>query len=564
MRTGRPLLALACSSMILAAMLAFTPALAQFSYDRPYRGAIPLRVLLCNFSDAGMPRRTPEQYENFIVGSGMNSLADYWRETSFGSIVLDGSLVLGWYRMGINTRQGVANSRNDRNANFEGCVNRASRSQRPDGQFIDVVITNHNRIVHPAETVDGFGSPGKVFQGENTNITALAHEVGHAMRLAHSFSDRRDRPDWIPDWQLRAEYDDPWDLMSAMNVKAIATHPFSPAGPGLSAYYRDRMGWLEHDKILRFGANGETDQVVDLASLGRPDAAGYHLVRIPFTTTDPNQYLTVEYRTAEGWDAGFERDRVLIHVVTYRDFTSQKEDGPVGYFSFLLRETTGDRDPAQSVNNNGVRIDVVSTDPANGRARVRIRTERPQLCIEPFVWRAARPDDRVCVTGERREQVRRENANYYQFAAPGPRTQGNIRCRDGYVWREATQHDQVCVTPGNRARVREDNRAAKSRTLGFNAYGPNTCKRGFVWRMADKRDWVCVTRQRHGQVAQENRNAAARREPGGGAYGRDTCRQGFVWRSAFPGDRVCVSRESHNKAAKENREANSRLANKEA
>lgn len=82
-------------------------------------------------------------------------------------------------------------------------------------------------------------------------------------------------------------------------------------------------------------------------------------------------------------------------------------------------------------------------------------------CIQGFVWREARPSDRVCVSPKVRDDVAQQNRTRRQrwtSGAYGPQT-----CTQGYVWREAFAGDKVCVTPEFREDARKDNQAARSR-----------------------------------------------------------------------------------------------------
>lgn len=83
-------------------------------------------------------------------------------------------------------------------------------------------------------------------------------------------------------------------------------------------------------------------------------------------------------------------------------------------------------------------------------------------CKPPYVWRAARPDDLVCVTDASRLRVREENRNAHRAIQPGTAN----TCRPGLVWREAFVGDTVCVSELVRDRVRRENAAAAKRRVG--------------------------------------------------------------------------------------------------
>ena len=84
-------------------------------------------------------------------------------------------------------------------------------------------------------------------------------------------------------------------------------------------------------------------------------------------------------------------------------------------------------------------------------------------------------------------------------------------CISGYVWREAKPNDRVCVTPASRTQAAADNHMAPARRQsGGGAYGPATCKQGYVWREAFAGDTVCVTPEARTRTAEENTRAATR------------------------------------------------------
>ncbi|MEV7013608.1 hypothetical protein [Streptosporangium sp. NPDC051022] len=87
---------------------------------------------------------------------------------------------------------------------------------------------------------------------------------------------------------------------------------------------------------------------------------------------------------------------------------------------------------------------------------------------------------------------------------------GPDTCLQGYVWREARPSDRVCVTSSVRDQTAADNAARASRwTSG--EYGAHTCVTGYVWREAFSGDDVCVVPQRRSQAAADNAQASARK-----------------------------------------------------
>jgi hypothetical protein len=69
----------------------------------PHIGAIGSKtrfaVILCQFDDLPPLSISSAAFKNYIAGSGKGSLADYWRDISYGNIDLTASDVYGWYTM---------------------------------------------------------------------------------------------------------------------------------------------------------------------------------------------------------------------------------------------------------------------------------------------------------------------------------------------------------------------------------------------------------------------------------------------------------------------------------
>lgn len=78
-------------------------------------------------------------------------------------------------------------------------------------------------------------------------------------------------------------------------------------------------------------------------------------------------------------------------------------------------------------------------------------------CADGYVWREAVPDDHVCVTPERREEIRAQNQDPDAHRNQNGGQYGVETCEDGYVWREAADGDHICVTPEERDKVAEEN-----------------------------------------------------------------------------------------------------------
>ena len=92
-----------------------------------------------------------------------------------------------------------------------------------------------------------------------------------------------------------------------------------------------------------------------------------------------------------------------------------------------------------------------------------------ETCLQPFVWREAGPEDRVCVPVSSRSQAASENAAHPLRVAPGGGAYGPNTCVAPFVWRDAFAGDQICVTPEMRNQAAAENAAGPARRA-INSY----------------------------------------------------------------------------------------------
>ncbi len=515
-------LAVTCAGIVMVVL----PAPAQAT---PMKGDTPWSVLLCKFRGTAAEPQNAQFFQGFITG--LDGVAGYFVDQSRGRVTLRGSVVRGWYQMLVTLEQSRSRSREQR---IQDCVDAAAAGgyRVPSGNRVIAIINAQ---------VDSGSSNGRVLLDPGAwNVAFAAHEMLHNYGLDHSFSN--DTGYQNAPWSQPGEYDDEWDEMSAAHVHSFQTARFGASGVALNAYHRDELGWLPRNRIMTLGADGRSALIgVSLAPLEVPTAPGVQLIRIPFDPNDLFHYYTVEYRRRTGWSAGIPRDTVLIHEV--RNGTP-----------YLLRNVPVSRDPVQVLDANGVHVVVHSVN--GNTATVSVGSGIVERCVPGYVWREARPSDKVCVTGATRSQVRADNAvasSRWVNGAFGVHT-----CTRGYVWREAFAGDDVCVKPAQRTQARADNAtAADRRNAARFLYGPNRCKSGYVWREADQSDYACVSSATRNQVRADNAVASSRWV--NGAFGVHTCTRGYVWREAFVGDDVCVKPAQRTQARADNATAASRV-----
>jgi hypothetical protein len=301
---------------------------------------------------------------------------DYWRDISNGAISLQGSAVFGWFTLSYTAETDQPRTRFQRI--------KAAIDDLKDDELKDVDLTRFYGIIVVLNLPVDAGSVGIVpltLRGETKdygllvlgsaawNLTFAAHEMGHSYGLDHSFDTNPVSSDPSNDPRPGA-YGDGWDIMSAMrfgNNMPFFQHPrFGPSGPGLNAVYHDLLGWLPENQVRDLDVTSSLDPVhVALAALNQstiPAHIGdfvYVAVRIKHLAS--NLRWTVEYRRANGFDAGIGRDGVLIH---------EKR----GELSYLLTGDSGIRDlqAERGFSNQFFSLRVMSIDTTRGLAFIGI------------------------------------------------------------------------------------------------------------------------------------------------------------------------------------------------
>ncbi|CAF4132529.1 unnamed protein product [Rotaria sordida] len=498
------------------------------------RGQTIWQIILCKFSDSPTPKYTPAEIKEKFFTRGTGGVADYWNDISNGLVNFDSSSVNGWYTISETKEQQLKKSRIDR---FDDCVKTSKLS----------ILSSRRTIVITSPSIDLWGMNKQIYLGEDNDLTLITHEMGHAYGLSHSFSDD---PNYRNSDTARiGEYDDEWDVMSAVHVKRTYTVKYGSAPPGLNGYALERLGWLPMNRIYTFGRKGETSATLTLTTLVNPASNYPSLIRIPCDPSNYRHYYLIEMRFKEKWDAGFDQNFVFIHEIKYNSVTKT-------YYSYLLRtRNTPTRDPVTSINTNNVKITTGEINVQTRTVSVSIESNIADRCLPGYVWREAIPSDHVCVTRKIRNQTLADNAAAASRRKPSSGPNGVDTCKQGYVWREAySSNDHVCVLPETRDQAQYDNNhAVKRRNPCRFVYGPLICQNKFVWREADNCDYVCVTSATRKQTFADNAAAPLRRRPD------NRCILGYHFRNAYPNDTVCVLDDIRIQVLNDNLAADTRL-----
>jgi hypothetical protein len=289
--------------------------------------ARPWVVLMCKYSDVSdEPAGLFQEAKEFLTPLGhlTGNMYDYFSDVSYGASTIAGSEVHGWYTAPYSfasqsTTFAKKYGNSARWARVQLCADQVPASDVAFSQFFGVIVVlnkvGDGGACGTNSVVEQHHQMACVLFDANSFFTAFgAQEMAHGYGLWHSGD------------QTGCQYCDPWDVMSTCN----GTHGFQGTnyvgpnrscintnwpccwdGPGLNAPNLLTMGWLPLSHTAVYAVGGPP-QVVTLAALSHPEASGMLALRV--TDGDPLELYTVEYRTPDGWDAGFPQAAVFLHA----------------------------------------------------------------------------------------------------------------------------------------------------------------------------------------------------------------------------------------------------------
>jgi M6 family metalloprotease-like protein len=318
---------------------------------------IDATVVMVDFPDAPATMSPEEAFAKIAPSAGI------FDEVSYGRLAYRIEPVLKWYRMSQpSTDYAPLTSSFDRHRAY---IAEAVALADADVDF----TSTESLIVLANPDAEGLGEAGPAFtpissdEGIAVDGTVLmngatsAHDLNYwgAIWLNHEVTHTLGLPDlYAFDGPEAFPYTGEFGYMGLSSLDANA--------PGLLAWERWVLGWLDDDQITCFAAPPSASVPVVLTPIGT--AGGPKAVVVAL---GPTRALVAEARTASGIDAGIHKEGVLVYTV---DSSVESGFGPVrvapadpldpalGYTTFF----DAPRAVGESVEVEGIRVTVVSRD----------------------------------------------------------------------------------------------------------------------------------------------------------------------------------------------------------
>lgn len=245
-------------------------------------GAKRVLVMLLNFTDdSTFNATTVTNTQNLFFGAG-SSVANYYREASYGVTTMTGDVVLVTATVAKPTTCDTGVIQSQANARALAAGYNPSNYQFPVWVFPSIAACGWAGLGY----VGGGGSWIKGAPTGSWGLLVAAHELGHNFGVYHAHSWDCGATPIAPSGCTRSEYGDRFDTMG----NSRAGH--------FNAHFKDTFGWLPAGTVRNHGGGTAT---YTIGALEAPGQSAY-AVRIP--TTMSGRTYWIEWRNRTGFDAG--------------------------------------------------------------------------------------------------------------------------------------------------------------------------------------------------------------------------------------------------------------------
>lgn len=256
-------------------------------------GTTQVLVIVIKYSDTTTAPHTQAMLQDRVFNA-TNSVANYYREASYGRHLLAGAV----------TPLFTARFAKPTTCDYSKVSNEA----RALAQSAGYNLANYAKFVYvfprlPGCGWDGLGGGANAWINENISLLVIGHELGHTFGLGHA-SSLDCGADVVGTTCSRSEYGDPYEIMGNQR----ASH--------FSAPYKQGLGYFLNNELRTHGRGSATYELGALATPGRSTYA----VRV---LASPTRTYWLEWRQPIGFDANVATGAstgAMVHVTSGAGF----------------------------------------------------------------------------------------------------------------------------------------------------------------------------------------------------------------------------------------------------